>query len=75
MSELAYESPLAGVAEPQGLSITLREITDRGMIDLRGLAALADERHTSAGGQQGLGRLAHFELRHGQMVRAGNGNL
>lgn len=39
MSELAYESPLAGVAEPQGLSITLREITDRGMIDLRGLAS------------------------------------
>ena len=36
MSELAYESPLAGVAAPAGLSISLREITDRGMIDLRG---------------------------------------
>jgi sarcosine oxidase subunit gamma len=36
MSELAYESPLAGVAAPAGLSVSLREITDRGMIDLRG---------------------------------------
>ena len=39
MSELAYESPLAGVAAPAGLSISLREIADRGMIDLRGLAS------------------------------------
>jgi len=37
MSELSYQSPLAGVAEPQGLSISIREITERGMIDLRGL--------------------------------------
>ncbi len=36
MSELAYESPLAGVAAPSGLSVSLREIPDRGMIDLRG---------------------------------------
>lgn len=36
MSELAYESPLAGVAAPAGLSLSLREIPDRGMIDLRG---------------------------------------
>ena len=36
MSELAYQSPLAGVAAPAGLSISLREIADRGMIDLRG---------------------------------------
>ena len=36
MSELAYESPLAGVAAPSGLSISIREIADRGMIDLRG---------------------------------------
>jgi sarcosine oxidase, subunit gamma len=39
MSELSYQSPLAGVAEPQGLAVSLREITERGMIDLRGLAS------------------------------------
>jgi sarcosine oxidase subunit gamma len=39
MSELSYQSPLAGVAEPQGLSISIREITERGMIDLRGLTS------------------------------------
>jgi len=39
MSELAYESPLAGFTAPAGLSISLREIADRGMIDLRGLAS------------------------------------
>ena len=39
MSELSYDSPLAGAAEPLGLSISLREIPDRGMIDLRGLAS------------------------------------
>lgn len=39
MSELSYESPLAGVSAPSGLSISLREIPDRGMIDLRGLTA------------------------------------
>lgn len=39
MSELAYKSPLAGVTAPAGLSISLREIADRGMIDLRGLAS------------------------------------
>jgi sarcosine oxidase subunit gamma len=38
MSELSYDSPLAGVTAPQGLSISIREIPDRGMIDLRGLA-------------------------------------
>lgn len=37
MSELSYQSPLAGIAEPQGLSISIREIAGRGMIDLRGL--------------------------------------
>ena len=37
MSELSYESPLAGASAPAGLSISLREIQDRGMIDLRGL--------------------------------------
>ena len=36
MSEASYESPLAGVAAPQGLAVSLREIPDRGMIDLRG---------------------------------------
>ena len=37
MSELSYQSPLAGVAAPAGLSISIREIPDRGMLDLRGL--------------------------------------
>ena len=36
MSELSYNSPLAGVTAPAGLSVSLREIDDRGMIDLRG---------------------------------------
>ena len=39
MSELVYESPLAGVAVPAGLAVSLREIPDRGMIDLRGLSS------------------------------------
>jgi sarcosine oxidase subunit gamma len=39
MSELVYQSPLAGVAAPAGLAVSLREIPDRGMIDLRGLAS------------------------------------
>jgi sarcosine oxidase, subunit gamma len=39
MSELSHESPLAGVTAPAGLSISLREIADRGMIDLRGHAS------------------------------------
>ncbi|MDO8352908.1 MAG: sarcosine oxidase subunit gamma family protein [Aestuariivirga sp.] len=36
MSELYIETPLAHREAPQGLSIELREITDRGMIDVRG---------------------------------------
>jgi len=39
MSELYVESPLAHREVPQGLSIELREITDRGMIDVRGSAS------------------------------------
>jgi sarcosine oxidase subunit gamma len=39
MSELSYETPLAGVMAPPGLSVSLREVTDRGMIDLRGLSS------------------------------------
>lgn len=39
MSELSYDSPLAGVAAPSGLSVSIREIPDRGMLDLRGLAS------------------------------------
>jgi len=39
MYELYIDSPLAGVAEPQGLSISIREIDERGMIDLRGLTS------------------------------------
>jgi sarcosine oxidase subunit gamma len=38
MSELYVETPLAHREAPQGLSIELREITDRGMIDVRGSA-------------------------------------
>jgi sarcosine oxidase subunit gamma len=38
MSELYVESPLAHRETPQSLSIELREISDRGMIDLRGSA-------------------------------------
>ena len=38
MVELYSESPLAHREAPLGLSIDLREITDRGMIDLRGSA-------------------------------------
>ena len=36
MSEPRFESPLARQAAPQGLSISIREIADRGMIDVRG---------------------------------------
>jgi sarcosine oxidase, subunit gamma len=39
MSELYFESPLAHRSAPEGLSIDLREIKDRGMIDLRGNAS------------------------------------
>ncbi len=39
MSEAYYESPLAGIAAPQGLAVSIREIPDRGMIDLRGSAS------------------------------------
>ena len=39
MSELYVETPLAHREAPQGLSIELREITDRGMIDVRGSAS------------------------------------
>ncbi len=46
MSELSYNSPLAGAAAATGFSISLREISDRGMIDLRGLAS--DEAFMSA---------------------------
>lgn len=39
MPELHFESALAGASAPDGLAIGLREIADRGMIDLRGLAS------------------------------------
>jgi sarcosine oxidase, subunit gamma len=39
MSELYFESPLAHRHAPEGLSIDLREIKDRGMIDVRGIAS------------------------------------
>ena len=37
MLDLQYESPLAHCAEPSNIYVSLREITTRGMIDLRGL--------------------------------------
>jgi sarcosine oxidase subunit gamma len=46
MSELYVESPLVHREVPQGLSIELREITDRGMIDLRG--SVADKKFMAA---------------------------
>jgi sarcosine oxidase subunit gamma len=36
MSEPQFRSSLAGVAQPKGLSISLTEITDLGMVDVRG---------------------------------------
>lgn len=52
MSELHFESPLAHRAPPQGLSIGMREIADRGMIDLRGFAS---DRKFMAAAKQALG--------------------
>jgi len=52
MSELHLESPLAHRPPPQELSIGLREIADRGMIDLRGLAS---DRKFVAAVKQALG--------------------
>ena len=52
MSELHFESPLAHRAAPQDLSIGMREIADRGMIDLRGLAS---DRKFMAAAKQALG--------------------
>ena len=46
MSELYVESPLAHRETPQDLAIDLREITDRGMIDLRG--SVSDKKFTAA---------------------------
>jgi len=39
MSEPHYESALAGVAAPEGLAVSIREMPGRGMIDLRGLTS------------------------------------
>src|SRR3990172_1227015 len=52
MSELQFESPLAHRAAPQDLSIGMREIADRGMIDLRGVAS---DRKFMAAAKQALG--------------------
>lgn len=38
MSDARFETALEGREAPQGLSVELRELTSRGMIDLRGLA-------------------------------------
>ena len=38
MSEPRFETALAGAIAPAGLSIAIREIADRGMIDVRGEA-------------------------------------
>ena len=39
MSELAHQSPLAGVEAPAGLAVSLSEKAAHGIIDLRGLAS------------------------------------
>lgn len=39
MSELHYQSALDDVSPPLGLSVSIREISDRGMIDLRGISS------------------------------------
>ena len=52
MSEISYRSPLAGVVAPDGLAVSLREIPDRGMIDLRGLAS---DRKFMAAAREALG--------------------
>jgi sarcosine oxidase, subunit gamma len=52
MFELSYESPLAGLAAPDGLVISVREIPDRGMIDLRGSAS---DRKFMAAAKEALG--------------------
>jgi sarcosine oxidase, subunit gamma len=52
MSELSFESPLAGVATPLGLAVSVREIADRGMIDLRGLTS---DRKFMAAAKEALG--------------------
>lgn len=52
MSELHFESPLSHCPAPQGLCIEMREIADRGMIDLRGLAS---DRKFMAAVKQALG--------------------
>jgi hypothetical protein len=41
-------------------------------IELRGFAALADKLFPGAGSEQGLQRVVHFDLRHGQAVRPKN---
>lgn len=46
MSEPRFESPLARQPAPEGLSISIREIADRGMIDVRGDAG--DQRFRAA---------------------------
>jgi sarcosine oxidase subunit gamma len=38
MAEPRFESPLAHVVEPTGLAVAMREMTGRGMLDLRGPA-------------------------------------
>ena len=52
MSELQFESALQHVAVPQGLSVDIREIADRGMIDLRGLTS---DRKFMAAAKEALG--------------------
>jgi sarcosine oxidase subunit gamma len=39
MSEPRFESALAHAAKPEGLSVSLREMAGRGMLDLRGLTS------------------------------------
>lgn len=52
MVEPGFESPLAHMAAATGLAIDMREMADRGMIDLRGLAS---DRKFMAAAKESLG--------------------
>ena len=68
MSDLPFRSALHNRDDAQGLSVRLKEIIDRGMIDVRGIAS--DSRFTSAA-KEVLG----FELPLGPRTSAGAGEV
>ena len=68
MSDLPFRSALHNRDDAQGLSVRLKEIIDRGMIDVRGIAS--DSRFTSAA-KEVLG----FDLPLGPRTSAGAGEV